>query len=280
MIRWHSASLVFCVGVVMSATPAEALAQRCASVKPGRVALILGAYTGANVAAIATRHDTWWVTPSQGFRVVWDESANKGQDRLIHSAISYHVSQLGAVVWDWACIPHTTAGWLGAALGVAIGIPKEIGDGLHAEKGFSAPDMLFATGGAVLPALHRQWPAIRVLQIKFNYWPSDEFRAPASVPRLEHDYAGQRYFLAIDPGLAPGGAGTWPDWLGVAIGHSVPQWLTAPPVHQWYVAFDLNIRGLPIRAGWWRGLAAVLDQIHLPLPGIRVQQGTVALGLY
>jgi hypothetical protein len=263
--------------VIFSARPTWA--QSCGT-KPGRVAVILGGYAGATGAAIAVRHDTWWVTPRTGFHVVWDESPSKGQDRLLHAAISYHAAQLGAVAWDWACVPYTTAGWLGAALGVAIGIPKEIGDGLHADQGFSAPDMLFNAGGALLPALHRQWPVTRAFQVKVNYWPSEEFRAPPPFPELENDYAGQRYFLAINPGLAPGGAGPWPDWLGLAIGHSVPQWIVALPEHQWYVAADLNLRGLPIEAGWWKTFATIVDQVHIPLPGIRMQEGEVVLGLF
>ena len=257
-----------------------AAAQQCTGVQTGRVALILGGYAGFSAAAIAVRGSTWWDPPRQGFHVVWDTSPSNGQDRLIHAAIGYHTSQIAALAWDWACVPRSAAGWLGAAMGIAIGLPKEIGDGFHAEQGFSAPDMLFAAGGAVLPAAHRQWPATRMFQVKVNYWPSEEFRAPLPFPQLENDYAGQRYFLAIDPGLMPGGAGPWPDWLGVAFGHSVPYWLIQLPVHQWYLTLDLNLRGIPINATWWRTLATVLDQIHFPAPGIRIQEGEVRLGLY
>ena len=69
-------------------------------------------------------------------------------------------------------------------------------------------------------------------------------------------------------------------WLGVAVGHGVPQWASAPPAHDWYLGLDLRLAGLPIRGPAWRRVAAILDQFHLPWPGIRIRSGEVAFGLY
>lgn len=263
--------------------PAEAAAQRCAGTKGGRVALIGGAYAVGQASAILIRRNDWWTTPTTGFHFETASSPSKDQDRLLHAALGYQTAQAGALLFDWACVPHELAGWLGAALGAGLALPKEIGDGVHEGKGFSAPDVVWTAVGALAPALHRSWPVTRTAQLKVNYWPSDEYRTRnqrGGLPQLENDYAGQRYFLAIDPGLAPGGAGAWPDWLGIAVGHSVPHWVTLPPINQWYVTLDLSLRGLPIRAPWWRKVAALLDQVHLPLPGIKIEAGDVKLGLY
>ncbi len=43
---------------------------------------------------------------------------------------------------------------------------------------------------------------------------------------------------------------------------------------------DLTYRKLPIQAAWWSDLSSMLDQIHFPLPGIRVTSGKVSLGFY
>ncbi|NIM52588.1 MAG: hypothetical protein GTO22_25645 [Gemmatimonadales bacterium] len=255
--------------------------QTCDKLRTDRTALILGAYGVSQAAAIIIRHNDWWPNPSAGFHFAWEPSANRQQDRLLHAALSYQASQLGALAWDWACVPRTTAGWLGGALGVAIALPKEIGDAFQEDRGFSGPDMLWTVGGSILPALHRAWAPARSILVKLNYWPSDEYRNRIGAePQLESDYAGQRYYLAINPGRLPGGAGPWPDWLGLALGHSVPHWISAPPAHQWYVALDVNFRGIPLRAEWWRTVATVLDQFHVPLPGIRIQGGEVTFGLF
>ena len=133
-----------------------------------------------------------------------------------------------------------------------------------------------------MPALHRTLPPSRSVLLKVWYWPSSEFRnrLPGALPQLENDYAGQRYFLAFNPGRLPGGAGPWPSWLGVAIGHSVPYWISQPPIHEWYVTLDLNMRGFAVRAPWWRKVASLLDQIHFPLPGVRARGGRWSVGLY
>ena len=261
--------------------PAGARAQSCEATQPWRVVVVAGAFAAGEATALAARHDAWWNTPSTGFHVRWDASASAEQDRMLHAAAAYHISQLGARAFDWTCASPQTAGWLGAALAVAAGLPKELGDGLHQDKGFSAPDMMWTTAGAVLPALHRQWPETRFVSVKLWYWPSAEYRdRTGPTPSLESDYAGQRYYLAFHPGLVPGGGGAWPDWLGVAVGHGTPQWITAPPRHEWYVTLDLSLRGVPIRSGMWRTLATVLDQIHWPMPGVRLDADGARVGLF
>lgn len=274
-------NLAVIVVAALLGVPGASWSQQCSGTKPSRVGVITGIFAVSEAAAILVRHNDWWTTPSRAFHVTWDESPNKSQDRLLHATASYHASRLGAAAWDWACVSPTAAGWLGAALGLAIALPKEIGDGFHEGKGFSAPDMLWSAGGAVLPALYRSWEPLRALVIKVNYWPSDEFRnRTGSEPQLESDYAGQRYYLAVNPGLLPSRGSAWPDWLGFAVGHSVPHWISAPPVHQWYFTVDINFRGLPIRAEWWGRVAALLDVIHVPAPGIRIQEGAVTVGLF
>jgi len=257
-----------------------ARAQPCPEARTPRLVAIGGLYAGLEVGAMVLRHDDWWSTPRTGFYLSWDQSPSAGQDRLLHAAIGYHWSRAGAAAFRWACLAPVPAAWLGAALGLAVALPKEIGDGLHQQKGFSAPDMLWSALGSALPAAHRTWPAARAVSLKVNYWPSDEYRnRTGPQPQLESDYAGQRYFLAIAPAeLRP--EGPWPGWLGFAVGHSVPYWASQPPIHQWYATLDLNLRRLPIRSAWWRQVAWVLDQIHFPAPGVRLRGGALQPGFF
>jgi hypothetical protein len=256
---------------------------RCSEgVVAARVALVAGGFAAGQVAVLAIRHDDWWTTPGTAFHFTSGGSPSAGQDLLLHGLVAYETAQVGRALFDWACVSPGAAGWLGAALGIAVGLPKEIGDGLHARKGFALDDFGVSVASALLPALHRAVPAARVVALEALYWPSAEYRdrTPGGLPQLENDYAGQRFYLAIQPGAVPGGAGSWPDWLSVALGHGVPQWASTPPSHDWYVALDLRLAGLPIRGSLWRRLAPVLDQIHVPWPGIRIRDGAVAFGLY
>jgi len=275
-------NLAVAMAMGLALAPATGLAgPPCNGVRGGSVALIGGTFAGAEAVAVLTQHSKWWTTPTTGFSMNWGGSASKGQDALLHASIGYHVSQISARAWEWACVRPVPAAWLGAALGFAAELPKEIGDGVHRNKGFSGTDMTWAAIGATLPALRRTWSPAAVLGLKGNYWPSREYLdRTGSLPQLETDYAGQRYFLAVDPGRAPGGAGAWPDWLGLAVGHGIPQWVTAPPTHDWYVTLDLNARGLPIRARWWRSVAWVIDQVKIPLPGLRIRRGALGAGVF
>lgn len=265
----------------LALAPHGAVAQDCAAggLREGRALVIGGTFTVVQIAAIATRHGDWWLGEPRGLHFSWGGSASRWQDFMLHGAVSYQLARAAAWAWDWACADSVTAGWLGALTSFAAGLPKEIGDGIH-ENGFSGTDMLWAGAGAALPALHRQWPGTRVATVKAWYWPSREFRnRTGAFPQLENDYAGQRLFLTLNP-ARKGGAGAWPDWLGIAVGHSVPAWISEPPVHRWYVVLDVDLRGVGVQADWWRPVAAVLDQIHFPAPGVRLTRGRVEAGLF
>src|SRR6185503_273583 len=108
------------------ALPTTIRATECTGVRAGRVAVIGGAFVAGEAAALAIRHADWWHPPRRSFHFIWGGSPSKGQDGLLHGAIAYQISQLGALTWDWACVPSVAAGWLGAALGVAVAVPKEL----------------------------------------------------------------------------------------------------------------------------------------------------------
>lgn len=274
--------LAMAIAVLAAQCVAPVRAQNCDGVNVGRVAVVAGGILAVEGTAIAIRHGDWWPGPSGGFTIEWtDVSPSKGQDRLLHSSIAYQASQVSALAWDWACLPSRTAGWLGAVAGVAVSLPKEIGDGFQLDKGFSAPDMAWTAAGALLPALHRSWPASRTVSLKVFYWPSREFlESDYELPQLENDYAGQRFYLTLNPGRLPSGAAAWPDWLGIAVGHSVPHWVSHPPAHDWFLTLDLDLRGLATEDGVWRSVAGLLDQWHIPMPGVRVRDGEVSFGVF
>lgn len=276
-VHFNRAALL-ALGAMLGAHPARG--DDCPGARGLRLAGIAGAYLVAEAGGIALRHHDWWTTPTTSFYLTWDQSPSGGQDRLLHAAIGYHTSQLGATAFRWACVGPVAAAWLGFGLGLAVGLPKEVGDGLHQSKGFSVPDILWTALGSAVPAWQRTWAPGRAFSLKVNYWPSAEYRnRQGTQPQLESDYAGQRYFLAVAPGELGRGS-RWPRWLGLALGHGVPYWASRPPVEQWYGSLDFNFRGLPVRGAWWRRVAWALDQVHVPLPGVRLQQGAWTFGLF
>ena len=253
--------------------------QGCEGVRAGRAAAIGGAVVAGQAVAAAFHPGTWWPGAPGEFSWRWGGSPAAGQDVLIHAAFSYQISQGAALAWDWACAPRVLAGWLGAATAVAAALPKEIVDGFHG--GFSGTDLAWSAAGAVLPAVHRRWPASRAVALKVSYRPSREYLdRTGSEPALASDYAGQRYYLSVNPARG-GGPRWWPKWLGVGLGHSTTEWVTDwPGRHVWFATLDLDLRGLPIRARWWPRAAAVLDQIHFPAPGVRLRDGRLAVGAF
>jgi len=247
----------------------------------GREALTVAALAGGDAIVITARSHAWWLgDPTGPFHFVWGMSISAGQNVLLHAATAYQAAQVLKAGFDWACVPSRSGAWFAAALGFAAQVPKQIGDGFHAE-GFSVSEALWSGAAAGLVGVRDAWTPASAVRLKGWYWPSDEYQhRVGAFPTLESDYAGQRYFLAIDPGLVPGASIPFPRWLGIAVGHGVDHWISGTPDPIWYLTLDLNLRGLPITARWWQTVAAVLDQIHVPLPGLRFETGQARAGVY
>jgi len=254
-------------------------AQSCPQSRTGRLVALAGAAAAAEGITIAAFHDQWWDTPRTDFRLRWGGSASKGQDAGLHGLLGYHTSAVGAAAFRWACLSSVTSAWLGSAAALLAQLPKEIGDGFH--TGFSATDVTWVLAGGALQAARQTWRPARAVRAKWNYWPSEEHDAglPES-PGLFTDWAGQRFYLAVHPESGGLSTSPWPSWLGVAVGHGVPYWVTQPPEHIWYLVLDVEFGELPVRTAWWRRMAAVLDQFHVPAPGVRVRNGRIAVGLF
>lgn len=262
----------------------RAAAQRCERVRGDRVAAIAGAYVGGWTVTAVVHPEEWWKGPRRAFRFNWvaGASPSAGQDYLLHVAASYQASQAAALAWQWACVSPGTAAWLGAATAFAVGLPKKVVDGFH-DAGFEVAKNLANAAGAVLPVVHARWPATRAVSLKGWYFPSYEYRHRAGGEPTTplSDYAGQRFSLSVNPARGGLAVGRWPRWLGIAIGHSTTPWISDPPArHVWYATLDLELRGLPIRARGWRPVAAVLDQIHFPAPGGRLERGSLSFGVF
>ncbi|MHC4711625.1 MAG: hypothetical protein ACYTA3_14835, partial [Planctomycetota bacterium] len=84
----------------------DALAQACPDAKLKRSLTIVGGYVVLETAVIAIRRDDWWSDSTRSFHLTWQSSPSGGQDRLLHAYLSYEVSQLAALAWDWACFDY------------------------------------------------------------------------------------------------------------------------------------------------------------------------------
>jgi hypothetical protein len=271
------------VGLALSTGAAQA--QQCDGVRAGRAAAIGGAYVGgwAVTALLAPRE--WWQGPPGSFKLDWAAGPSPAaeQDNVLHVVASYEASQAAALAWRWACAGPMTAAWLGAATAFAVGLPKKVVDGFHG-TGFELEKNLGNAVGSVLPVVHARWPATRVVALKTFYWPSSEYlhRGPSAEPTTPlSDYNGMRFLVSINPARGGVGPAWWPAWLGVALGHSTTPWITrGPGTHIWYGTLDLEWRGVPVKASWWLTVATLLDQVHFPAPGVKVERGRTTFGLF
>src|SRR5882724_10985280 len=125
-------NLIVAAAAVLTFTARQARAQ-CEGTQGDRLALIGGAYVIGETGLILVQHKDWWPDSAVKFHFSFGGSPSANQDGFAHATVAYQAAQGATLLFDWACVSRTAAGWLGALSGVAFSLPKEIGDGLHGE---------------------------------------------------------------------------------------------------------------------------------------------------
>ena len=198
-------------------------------------------------------------------------------DKLSH----LYGSALGAAgmasAYRWAGLSSQNAAWTGGLLSLAAGVALELEDARHGndpQYGLSPGDLVGDLLGAALPVAQQYVPALERVSFKLSVWPSAAYQSGA-YKTLADDYESQIYWASVDlHGLT-----ALPPWLHLAVGagcenlmrqaYAVP----APggrPYTVVYLSPDIDLRGLPIEAGWWHSAASILRYVRIPLPALEV----------
>lgn len=166
-----------------------------------RTAWVIGGGVGAVYLYGLT---SWW---GEGFepdfkvkREGWfgPDSDHGGQDKLGHFMFTYAGARLGK--WGFEALGHTpdTALKLGVltSWGALTGV--ELIDGFARKWSFSPEDFLMNTLGAGAAIFQERSPGFdRLVDFRFNYWPSTLPDGARRGWEPISDYSGQTYYLAL-----------------------------------------------------------------------------------
>lgn len=255
------------------------------SIRPLRLALVGGITAGGFIAGHVFLTNLWWKGEQSRFHFNWrdDWRYALGADKVGHAVTPYIGTDIYRQAFEWTGMSHRASLWLAGGLVSAYTTYIEIRDGFSAEWGFSWGDFAANNIGIGWRVAEEYQPWMTNVRFKVSYWPSKAFRSGA-YGSIVDDYESTYHWasLNVDALLPETWRVWWPDFLNVAVGHSVKGIAAydGSGEHEFYLSVDLNAEGLPGNGAFWNWLKRTLNYYHFPAPAIRILPDVVWYGIH
>jgi len=252
-------------------------------IDPVRFGIVSGITVGGFVLGHGVLNNLWWKGERSSFHFEWERDwrYSLGADKLGHAWFPYLTSTFYNGVFLWCGLDTAASLWASSGLALAYQTYIEIRDGFSAEWGFSWGDMVADVLGAALPVARHYVPALRAFEFKISFAPSERFRSGSNAAIFD-DYESTLHWISVDVNalLPRTAADLWPDWLNVAVGHTVVGLdEMGAGHHEFYLSLDWNLERLPGDTDLLRFLKRLANLYHLPAPAVRLSPGVVWYGL-
>ena len=247
-------------------------------IDPVRLGLLASISAGSFVVGHAFLSNLWWKGQPVPFHFEFDKdwSYALGADKFGHAIMSYLGTDLYRQALAWTGFENRTALWISSVLVWSYMTYIEIRDGFSIDWGFSWGDMAANTLGIGWRLLEEYEPAFKAVTWKASYWPSDAWRA-GLYSNIIDDYESTYHWASIDPELfmPKGVADFWPDWLNIALAHTVSGVASydGSGSHQFVLALDIDTEGFGVTDPFWSSVLRVINYYHIPMPAIRFGHG-------
>jgi hypothetical protein len=253
-----------------------------------RLALVGGALVGTMAAVHIYQQNGWWKDNRAPFHFKEDLVYGLNVDKIGHFYGADVIAYLVRKSLLWASLSDNQALWIGAGGGLLMQTYTEVEDGFSA-WGFDRVDWLSDIGGALWAPAQHYLPALRTINLKMSYHPSDLLGNPGGIgfKGQKHiiidDYEGQTFWfsLKVEDILPRSLRSAWPDFLCIAFGYAARGVATPNPHRIYFLAPDIDLtRLIPQTTTFLKTLGEALNFIHLPLPAVRIYPTTTWFGFY
>lgn len=205
-------------------------------------------------------------------------------DKLGHAMISYSMARTMSGMFEQCGYAKRTSIWLGSGISILHQSIVEIHDGYSNGApylGFSRGDAIANVIGAGFPVLQEYVPELDFIRMKFSFLPSEAYKRNGG-KSIMNDYESTYHWLSFNIAgmIGKEQAGSWADYVNIAIGHSVNGINRyGSGNHEFYVSLDVNAEALPFDDGWGLTLKRMLNSVKLPMPCIKVYPNVVWYGI-
>ncbi len=265
-------------GEIFSTDSLRSDAADTTTVDPLRLGILASASTGTFLAGHVFFSNLWWKGEPVPFRFEFmqDWQYALGADKFGHAIFPYFGTDLYREALEWTGFNRRTSLWIAAGLVWSYMTYIEVRDGFSRDWGFSWGDMAANTLGVGWRVAEEYVPALSAVTWKVSYWPSDAWRA-GLYSQIIDDYESTYHWASIDPELfLPASADDWwPDWLNLAVAHTVEDIVAydGSGSHAIVLALDIDTEGFGVTDPFWAGVLRVLNYYHIPMPAWRIGEG-------
>ena len=261
-----------------------------------RLFTTFGAIAAVDLIAFTYASNVWYKEETTGFHTIdFNTDMRKGlyMDKIGHLIGAYFASDLTSKLYRWSGMSGNSSVWYGALTGWLWMLQIEMSDGFMADWGYSWGDFLANTIGAGYFVLQQfNYELLGGIHPKFSWHKSDAWKNGEYVnppQSIIQDYEGMTFWLTFNfhHYFTEKWKEDYPKWLaplGIAIGYSA-KGISKNLLRgrkEFFIGMDIDLRKVPFLDDWglFRFLKSELNFIRLPLPAIRISQGSVWYGLY
>jgi hypothetical protein len=248
-----------------------------------KLAIIGGTTVAFFTYGYVIQNNIWWKGEQSDFHFnnSGDYRYALNADKFGHFYFAYLATNIYSDLFQWAGIKKRNALLYGGLVAFTFQTFTEIRDGFSKGYGFSWGDFTANFLGAAYPSLQERFPILQPFNFKISFYPSEKYRAGSNNHILD-DYESTYHWLSIDiNGVLPKSAkGIFPDFVDIAIGHSVKNLDgLGGGNHELFLSLDWDFEALPGKSKFWKTLKRLLSFYHFPAPAIKLYPNVVWYGL-
>jgi hypothetical protein len=244
-----------------------------------------GGIIGSGVAVHLYQANAWWKSRRTKFHFQNDWNYSLWIDKIGHMYGTIIIGHGIASGFEAANLDPERSIIFGSTAAFLYQIYVEIEDGFGPEWGFSPGDAMADLFGGLYPIGQYYFPYLKNFQFKFSYYPR-QLNEKGLIAGQQHiiidDYEGQKFWLSFRmKELLPKNISQyWPGFLNLALGMGVSRLDgIGGGQRDFYLAFDFDTEWIPLFGPGWQFIKNTFNYFHFPLPGIRLTNGVVVLGL-
>lgn len=192
----------------------------------------------------------------------------------------------------WAGKSEKSALVWGGVLGSSVALFIEVKDGFSPTWGFSLHDFAAGSLGSFYPYFQSKSRLLNAIDLKYSYYRRNDyyFNAINYTGDFQDDYSNVTLWYTFNPKrYSP--KSKWPKWLGISVGVGIDDtWnnynlgrgnvVQGVGAYEFFLAPDIDFRGLLPNKPIWQKVARVLNFIKFPAPTLRFGRTTQILPFY
>jgi len=247
-----------------------------------KLAFVGGATIGGFVYGQSFQKNLWWKGEKSPFHFNWKEdwSYALGADKFGHFYFPMLAASMYGDAFIWVGFTAEQSLFYGGMTALTYQTFTEIKDGFSKQWGFSWGDFSANVLGAAYPLLQYKYPPLKNINMKISFFPSERFKQGSNRVIFD-DYESTYHWLSISiASYLPNEIKKYyPQFLNIAVGHSVKGIDAGNRTRELFLSLDINTIELPGSSPFLQFLKKYLNYYHLPMPAVKVYPDIVWYGL-